>query len=569
MSPIVGVLSKGSEDVTDRVSSMMNVCYSQDADGAWVVASGAQYTFRDFNNGHKLLANQALGQVSFATRNKVLEKPQNDCSGRFSLLFEGNLYNLDELKGGLSSRHRLTDGSATSVVVHMLEERYRGYNLGAALKGVMEELDGAYCLVVSHGQETIIARDSAGLRPLFYAGNDELMAFASKKTALWRIGLSNVKPLRAGRFASFSRDGTIIGEALPLSKLEWGGTFDRLEDVVGSYGKLLRTAVDKRIYGLERVGCLLSGGVDSCLVTKLVADIAAKKGIKVTAYTAGVETSTDIDYAKRFASDLGIQHKVKKINREDIDSYILKVIRTVEERDMVQIEAGVGVYAALDMAEEDGIKVIFSGQGPDELWGGYVWYPRVIEAEGYDGLQERMLHDLERADIETLDRENKIAMAHGMEMVFPYVDTEIVKLALATPPQLKVYSAQDKLGKRPHRALASKLGIPEEYAYRTKDAAQHGAGIHDTLGAIARKNGFTSDLAESIGYQSEEITREKLASSSRYGQRYADKKLWAIPRHIQLFLDVRAHSYKLLNRAERGKIKVFLDKMREIKKKKV
>ena len=565
MSPIVGILSKESEDVSAQVNSMLSACYSQEADGAWVMVGKTKYQLNDYNKAQDLTTDQALGQVSFDTGKKALEQPQVDCQGKLSLLFEGNLYNLEELRSKLSSKHRVVNGSAASVVVHMLEESYQGYNLEAALVRVMEALDGAYCLVVSDGRETIVSRDSAGLRPAFYAENDEIMAFASRKTALWGIGLGKVKPLRAGRFASFSRDGVIVGEALPLSKMERGSTADKLEDIVERYGALLRTAVEKRLGDVEIVGCLLSGGVDSCLVTKLVADIAAKRGIRVIAYTAGVEDSSDIDFAERFACELDLEHKVRRLSRDDINLYIPQVVRAVEERDMVQIEAGIGVYAALDVAQQDSIRVVFSGQGPDELWGGYTWYPQVIAAEGYDGLQSRMLGDLERADIETLDRENKIAMAHGMEMVFPYIDTEIVKLALSTPPQLKVYSAEDKLGKQPHRALASKLGLPAESAYRTKDAAQHGTGVHDTLGAMARKNGFTPDLVESIGYQSEEVTQEKLASSSRYGQRYADKKLWAIPRHIQLFLDVIAHRYNLLNRVERGKIKGFLEKIKKNK----
>ena len=561
MSPIVGILRRSDEDVSDCIKSMMSACYSQDAEGAWVVAGSRKCEFNDHDNTQSLNNNQALGQVSFATRNQALEQPQFDRSGKLSLLFEGNLYNLDELRSSLSSKHRLTTGSAASVVVRILEDEYRGYNLEAALVRVMRVLDGAYCLVVSDGRETVIARDSAGLRPVFYAENDEVMAFASRKTALWRIGLGNVKPLRAGRFVSFSRDGVIIGEAIPLNKIERGSTADELEDIVGCYGALLRTAVKKRLDSVERVGCLLSGGVDSCLVTKLVADIAAERGIKVTVYTAGVEGSADIDYAERFMCELGLEHKIKRLSRDDINSYIPKVVKAVEERDMVQIEAGVGVYAALDIAKQDSIRVIFSGQGPDELWGGYTWYPKVIASEGYEGLQSRMLHDLERADIETLDRENKIAMAHGMEMVFPFVDTDIIKLALSTLPQLKVNSAEDRLGKQPHRKLASKVGIPDECAYRAKDATQHGTGIHDTFGAMARKNGFTPALVEDIDYQSEEVTQEKLASSSRYGQRYSDKKLWAIPRYIQLFLDVMAHRYNLLNKAERGKIKGFVEKM--------
>ena len=72
-----------------------------------------------------------------------------------------------------------------------------------------------------------------------------------------------------------------------------------------------------------------------------------------------------------------------------------------------------------DMASQDGIKVFFSGRGPDELWGEYTWYPEVLGRDGRQELCRRMWEDLTRADIETLDRETKIAAAHGAEMLLP------------------------------------------------------------------------------------------------------------------------------------------------------
>jgi asparagine synthase (glutamine-hydrolysing) len=95
------------------------------------------------------------------------------------------------------------------------------------------------------------------------------------------------------------------------------------------------------------------------------------------------------------------------------------------------------------------------------------------------------------------------------------------------------------------------LGLPEQYAERRKDAAQHGTGIHGTLDAIARKNGFTPELVERAGYGSEQVSQEKLASSTRYGYLYAEKELWQTPQHVQFFFDSVAYRSNLLNEAER------------------
>ena len=83
-------------------------------------------------------------------------------------------------------------------------------------------------------------------------------------------------------------------------------------------------------------------------------------------------------------------------------------------------------------------------------------------------------------------------------------------------------------------------------------------GIHDVLDAIARKNGFTPELVARARYNSEEVSQEKLASSTRYGYLYAEKELWQAPEHVQFFLDSVAYKNNLLNEAERSKIGQFL-----------
>jgi asparagine synthase (glutamine-hydrolysing) len=371
--------------------------------------------------------------------------------------------------------------------------------------------------------------------------------------------LRDVKPLRAGKLASLNEEVIFTKEAWPPDKKEVKALMDDSSIVIDSYCALLEKAVEKRLHNTNKVGVLVSGGVDSCLIAKLVADMAADRGIEVKAYTAGVYGAPDVDYAESFARELGLEHQIISLSKAAVESYIPYVINSVEERDMVQVEAGIGVYAALEMAASDGVNVIFSGQGPDELWGGYSWYPQVIASEGYEGLEERMLDDLARSDIETLDRENRLAAAHGLEKVFPYVDADIIDLAKRVSPRIKITSDHDSMGKRPHREAAKKLGLPSKYADRSKDAAQHGTGIHDTLDAIARKYNFTPELVKRIGYLSELVSDEQLASSTRYGYQYAEKEMWETPEHVQVFLDALAYKSDLLNEAERTKIEKFLN----------
>jgi asparagine synthase (glutamine-hydrolysing) len=385
-----------------------------------------------------------------------------------------------------------------------------------------------------------------------------MSAFASKKQSLWSAGFSKATPLRAGTRAVIYKDSIDIG-SIKLSN-EAQKTIDNMDEAVQLYSSLLVKAINKRLVNLNRVGVLLSGGVDSGLLAWLVSKAAKKQGIEVIAYSAGMIDAEDLLYSRQLAEELGVKHRVKILSEDDIRRYIKSVLKAVEERDIVQVEAGVGVYSALELAANDGIRSIFSGQGPDELWGGYTWYPNVLEAEGYNGLMDKMDSDLQRGDIETFDRENKIAMDYGAEQLFPYVDNEITELASMVSPRLKVKSPDDKLGKHPHRQAAKLLGLPDKYAKRAKNAAQHGTGVHGFLDNIAQEAGFSPELVEKIGYNSTDISKEQLASSTRYGYKFDDADLWAVPQHIQLYLDTLAYENSLLNYSEREKIKNIIKK---------
>lgn len=553
MSIIFGIINRNGDDITAQVHYTMDKLHHSSYDRSWLVNNKS---ITPWNSDFGPVYHQAFVKISFSTK-ETSDAPAFDCSGNLAVIYEGNLYNSRQLRSDLKKSHNIHAGSASEIVAHLLEDRYQG-DLIAAVKQVVPNLDGAYFLAVSDGTQTVILRDMAGLRPAFYAENNKTIAFASLKKILWDMGFRDVKPLRAGVLASLDKNGICFENMYSLQRGVAEAEIHDMSTAVDAYCNLIDDAVRKRISNLNKVGVLMSGGVDSCLMAKLVTDTAAEGAMQVIAYTAGVNGTYDIEYAEQFAKELGIKHRIRRISVGEIESYIPKVACAVEERDMVQIEAGIGIYAALEMASQDGIQEVISGQGPDELWGGYDWYPKVIAAEGHKGLHKRMWDDLERSDIETFDRENKIALANNAEQLFPYCDNEIINLAAGVSPQLKVKSADDNVGKHPHREAAIKLGLSHEFAYRAKNAAQHGTGIHENLDGISRKNGFTPELVSRVNYSPEEVSKERLASSTRYGYRYANRELWQVPSHVQFFLDSVAYDCGLLNQNERVTISRFL-----------
>ena len=150
---------------------------------------------------------------------------------------------------------------------------------------------------------------------------------------------------------------------------------------------------------------------------------------------------------------------------------IPEIINTIEDTNAGQVEVAVPVYAAIKLAHEDGINVMFTGQGADELFGGYSWYTKVVEKEGYQKLRDHMTEDLLLLYRETLEREDKITMSHGIEMREPFLDLEVIGLSMQIDLRLNVKGGHDDaFGKHVHRRPAQKLGIPRNIAYRIKEA---------------------------------------------------------------------------------------------------
>jgi asparagine synthase (glutamine-hydrolysing) len=305
-----------------------------------------------------------------------------------------------------------------------------------------------------------------------------------------------------------------------------------MTSAVEAYRKALVDAMGKRVQDFQRIGIIFSGGIDSVLIAYL----AAKMVPEVICYTGGVTGSSDIVYARQIADRLGLKLKVCELDQEGVERLIPEVMNVIEDSNAGQVEVALPVYGAVKLAHEDGIKVMLTGQGADELFGGYSWYAKVVEKEGYKMLRRHMIEDLLLLYKETLEREDKITMAHSIELREPFLDPEVIKVALATSLRLNVRDGGDSFGKHVHRKLAEAVGIPKDISYRIKEAAQHGSGMHGMLDAIARKHGFDDSTIPLI-YLEELKMREKIGSSQRYGYLFGDGKIWIAEPHMQMFLD--------------------------------
>ncbi|MFQ5511613.1 MAG: asparagine synthetase B family protein [Candidatus Krumholzibacteriia bacterium] len=494
-----------------------------------------------------------LGHVRLAiTGDAGGVQPFQSSDGRLSLLHNGEIYNFRELFRSVMGREELESGSDSEALCRLLEHTYRG-DLESAMEKLLPHLDGVYALAVTDGKTTVIARDRIGVRQLYYGFARGLTAFASeKKPLLALLGAgAHIHRLPPGRMM-------VIEQGRRQSHTFWRP--DRLKSpelisdpnqAVQEYGRVLKEAVRKRVHDRDHVGIIYSGGIDSFLIAFLV----QKLGVPFTCYVAGRnEGSSDIEWARKTAAEHDFPLEVKTLSRRDIGDIVPDVIQTIEDHSLNQVEVAIPVFAAIRMAQEAGERVVLTGQGADELFGGYPWYSTIVDREGYDSFLERSWEDTFLLYKECLEREDKIAMAHSIELRVPYLDPEVIRFAFRVAPQHKIRKGEDPLAKRIHRALGVVLGVPEDIAFRAKEAAQHGANVHDVFEELAVKRGYSPKLLESVGYDPDASVTEKLGSSSRYGYRYGDEELWEPMSHVQYYLDTQAAQVGLMTGAAKQQL---------------
>jgi asparagine synthase (glutamine-hydrolysing) len=561
MYGIAGLVSKRGDNVAPYLYEMLQSIEHRGSDGAGVAIETGIHRGETIGSlsWDCIKGSMAIGHTRLAVVGGISgQQPFVSDDGHIKLLYNGEVYNYKYLRHSLSGRHRFTTSSDGEVIIHLLSDHYQG-NLGDALHNTVNQLDGVYAIAATDGEDIIIARDPVGVKQVSWGENDISTAFASEKKALWNIGIGDIHRLLPGQIARLSKTGleVVYRHSLHLPK----PTIHQLSKALSVYGEALDEAVQKRLPDRE-VGMLFSGGVDSALIALKAREL----GARLTAYAAGVKGSSDVDFAQRAAEEMDLSLRVAELSDEDLVSLIPKSMATIEDRSLGQIEVSIPAMACMEMAHQDKQIVLLTGQAPDELFGGYPWYRQVIQEEGYSGFEAHMRDDFRHLYEDTLEREDKISMAYGMELRVPYLDPRVIEIAFLIGPRLKLRSPKDTQGKYVHRTLAQEQGVPQEIAWRPKEAAQHGAGIHDRFASLAEGEGFTPQVAQEIDYHMEGDLEENLGSSQRYGFRYDKPGRWAVQDHVQLWLDSIAKKSGLLSPQEERNLEPYLRQAAQLMK---
>lgn len=340
-------------------------------------------------------------------------------------------------------------------------------------------LDGVFGLVLSDlsANKHIIARDPYGVRPLFYAELESSYVFASERKALeeFKDGLQ-IKEFPPGQV--WEIDEPIVGLALRVKKHIYHTVPWLKQPVSENWSTVLRDAlvqaVKKRMLMERPVAALLSGGVDSSLIAALVQRELREAGKPpLKTFSIGMPGSTDLEYARKVASWIGSDHHEIITSADEMFSVIPQVIHDIESYDTTTVRASVGNWlVARAIREKTDCKVVFNGDGSDEVFGSYLYFFRAPNDDLFERESERLLAEISRYDVLRSDRS---ISSHGLEARTPFLDKQFVQVARSLPTELRRPLLGKKIEKEALRYAFQDSGLlPNEVLWRKKEAFSDG-----------------------------------------------------------------------------------------------
>jgi len=403
------------------------------------------------------------------------------------MVHDGEIYNYQELKDTVLKEHTFRTKSDSEVIVHLYEEfGYKFCNM----------LDGDFAFVIIDGDNYIAARDAVGVKPLYY-GLDER----------GRIYFSSEMKSIADQCKSFS--------TFPPGHYYTGKTGfvkyynPEYEDHSNANKSLdldlvresLIDATRKRLMSEVPVGVLLSGGLDSSLTSAIASRILKDNGQKLHSFSIGLDAnSPDNAVARKAAEFLETEHHEIHFTVEEGVSILEKVIYHIETYDIISVRSGVPMYLLSKAIADQGIKVILSGEGADEIFGGHLYFRNAPSAEEF---QDETIERVQKLFTADLLRADKTTMAHGLEARIPFLDKDFLDVSIrikTEEKQPKTYDGIEKYILRKAFDTTENPYLPAEVLWRQKEQFSDGVGYNW--------------IDELIEYCATQVSDEQLAGAS-------------------------------------------------------
>ncbi|EMY3583417.1 asparagine synthase B [Flavobacterium psychrophilum] len=410
-------------------------------------------------NGH-ILSHERLSIIDLHSGRQPIQG-----SSSAWMIHNGEIYNHQELRDGVLKHHTFRTKSDSEVIVHLYEEF--GYDF-------LNVLDGDFAFVVINGDDYIAGRDPMGVKPLYY-GLDERgrMYFASE-----------MKPIadQCKTFFTFPPGHyyTLKTGFVKYYKPEYCD-YKKATNTLDL--KLIRDslteATRKRLMSDVPIGVLLSGGLDSSLTSSIASRLLKEKGKILHSFSIGLdENAPDAKAARKVAEFLGTKHHEVHFTIEQGIEILDKLIWHLETYDVTSVRASTPMYFLSKAITDMGIKVVLSGEGADEVFGGYLYFRNAPTTEDF---QKETIERVQKLFTADLLRADKSTMAHGLEARVPFLDKAFLDVAMLVKPeekQPKTYGGKEKYILRKAFDTPDNPYLPDEVLWRQKEQFSDGVGYN-------------------------------------------------------------------------------------------
>ena len=401
---------------------------------------------------------------------------------KVALAVNGEIYNHQELRSEFPDYEFLTQ-SDCEVILALY--RRDGKNFLEKLNGIF-----AFALYDEDNDAYLIGRDHMGIVPL-YMGWDKNGSFyvASELKSLEGV-CNKIEEFLPGHFL-YSKDGQELQQWYKRDWIDFDNVKDNETDI-SAIRKGLEEAVHRQLMSDVPYGVLLSGGLDSTIIAAVTAKFARQRiesgdtqeawYPRLHSFAVGLEGSPDLAAARKAADHIGsVHHEIKYTVQEGLDA-IKDVIYHLETYDVTTIRASTPMYLLARVIKSMGIKMVLSGEGSDELFGGYLYFHKAPSAQAF---HEETVRKLGKLHLYDCLRANKSLMAWGIEGRVPFLDKEFMDVAMTINPKDKMITPE-RMEKWVLRKAFEDL-LPESIAWRQKEQFSDGVGYSwiDTLKQVA------------------------------------------------------------------------------------
>ena len=438
--------------------------------------------------GSAILAHERLSIVDPESGGQPLFSPDR----KQILAVNGEIYNHQDIRRRYAGHYDFQTGSDCEVILALYRE-----------KGIdfLEDLSGIFAFVLydEERDEFLIARDPIGVIPLYIGYDDNGMVYVASELKALEGQCERYEPFLPGHYYWSKQPGM-----QRYYRRDWM-QYDAVKDNDASVEAIrdaLESAVKRQLMSDVPYGVLLSGGLDSSVISAIaekysemrIEDDSQTKAYwpRLHSFAVGLKGAPDLAKARLVADYIGtVHHEINYTIQEGLDA-IRDVIYYIETYDVTTVRASTPMYLLARVIKSMGIKMVLSGEGADEIFGGYLYFHKAPTAKDF---HEETVRKLSKLHLYDCLRANKSLSAWGVEGRVPFLDKEFLDVAMRTNPKAKMCPGQTIEKKIVREAFAELL--PEEVAWRQKEQFSDGVGYSwiDTLKAITAAAVTDEDMA--------------------------------------------------------------------------